>query len=54
MKDETAGFTIKEFVEFTPKLYSFLLDDNKEHKKANEYMEMLLRQLVIPNIKIYC
>ena len=31
MKDETVA--IEEFVGFKPKLYSFLVDDNTEHKK---------------------
>ena len=34
MKDETAGVAIKEFAELKPKLYFFLVDDSKEHKKA--------------------
>ena len=33
MKDETGGVAIEEFVEFKPKLYSFLVGNN-EHKKA--------------------
>ena len=34
MKDETAGVAIEEFVRLKPKIYSYLVDDNKEHKKA--------------------
>ena len=34
MKDKTAGVAIKEFVGLKPKMYSFLVDDNSEHKKA--------------------
>ena len=34
MRDETGGVAIKEFVELKPKMYSFLVDDNSEHKKA--------------------
>ena len=34
MKDETAGAAIEEFVGLKPKVYSFLVDDNSEHKKA--------------------
>ena len=33
MKDETAGVAIKEFVVLKPKMYSYLVDDNSEHKK---------------------
>ena len=34
MKDDNAGVAIKEFVQLYPKMYSFLVDDNNEHKKA--------------------
>ena len=34
MKDETAGVATKEFVELKPKMYSFLVDDNSEHKRV--------------------
>ena len=34
MKDETSGVGIEEFVGFKPKMYSFLVEDNSEHKKA--------------------
>ena len=55
MKDETGGFAIEEFVGLKPKMYSFLEDDNSDHKKAkcvnrnvvatmnhNEYKDALL------------
>ena len=32
MTDETAGFGIKEFVGLKTKMYSFLIDDNSDHK----------------------
>ena len=35
MKDEITGVAIKEFVELKPKMYSFSVDDNRNHKKAN-------------------
>ena len=34
MKDETAAVVIEEFVGLKPKMYSYLVDDNSEHKKA--------------------
>ena len=34
MKDKTGGFAIKEFVRLKPKMYSFLVEDNSEHKKV--------------------
>ena len=33
MKDETGGVASQEFVGLKPKMYSFFVDDNKEHKK---------------------
>ena len=55
MIDETAGVAIEEFAELKPKMYLYLVDDNKEHKKAkgvnknvaatisyNEYKDVLL------------
>ena len=60
MKDETGGIVIEEFVWLKPKLYSFLVDDNSEHKKAkdmnrnvvatvshNEYKDVLLNNKCI-------
>ena len=34
MKDETGGVAIKEFFWLKPKVYSFLVNNNGEHKKA--------------------
>ena len=33
-KDETGDVAVEEFVGLKAKMYSFLADDNKEHKKA--------------------
>ena len=57
MKDETAGVAIEEFLGLKPKMYSYLVDDNREHKKAkgvnknvvatichNEYKEVFLNE----------
>ena len=57
MKDETAAVAIEEFVGLKPKMYSYLVDDNSEHKKAkgannnvvatiihNEYKDVLLNK----------
>ena len=62
MKDETAGFAIKQFVRLKPKMYSFLVDNNHEHKKVkglnknvvaiishNEYKDILLNNKCIRN-----
>ena len=34
MKDELDGLAIEEIVGLKPKMYSFLVDDNNDHKKA--------------------
>ena len=34
MKDQTAGVAIEEFVGLKGKMYLYLVDDNREHKKA--------------------
>ena len=34
MKDETSGVANDEFVKLKPKIYSYLVDDNSEHKKV--------------------
>ena len=57
MKDETAGVVIEEFVGLKPKMYSDLVDDNSQHKKAkginknvvaaishNEYKDVMLNK----------
>ena len=57
MKDETAGIAIEEFVRLKPKMYSYLVNDNKEHNNAkginknvvatishNEYKDVLLNE----------
>ena len=57
MKDETADVAIEEFFGLKPKMYSILVDDSNEHKKAkgvnknvvatishNEYKDVLLNK----------
>ena len=34
MKDAAAAVAIEEFVGLKPEMYSYLLDENMEHKKA--------------------
>ena len=34
VKDETTGFVIEEFVGLKSKMFSYLVDDNSEHKKT--------------------
>ena len=62
MKDETACIAIEEFVGLKPKMHSYLVDDNSEHKKAkdvnrnvvatiihNEYKDVLLNKKYLRN-----
>ena len=59
MKDETTGVVIEKFVGLKSKVYSYLVDDNREHKKTmginknvvatvshNEYKDVLLNKNV--------
>ena len=43
MKDEIAVVPSEEFVGLKPKMYSYLVDDNSEHKKAKG-----LRENIVP------
>ena len=57
MKDEADGVVIEELVGLKPKVYSYLVDDNSEHKKTkvvntnvvvtisrNKYKDVLLNK----------
>ena len=59
MKDETAGVAIEEYVGLKTNMYSFLVDDRSEHKKAkdakknvvatishNEYKDVLMTKYI--------
>ena len=35
-KDQTGGVATEEFVRLKPKMYSYLVNDNSEHKKAKD------------------
>ena len=59
MKDEIGGVAIEELVVLKPKMYSFLVEDNREHKAKgvnknvvaaishNEYKDVLLKNKCI-------
>ena len=44
MKDDRAGVAIKGFVGLKPEMYSYLVNDNSEHKRQKVCIEMLLQQ----------
>ena len=52
-EDKTGRAAIEEFDLLKPKMYSLLVDDNREHKKRKGLYKMLLQQQVITNIKMY-
>ena len=65
MKDEAAGVAIKKFVGLKPNMYSFLVGDSSEHKKAkgvnknvivtlshNEYKDVLLNNKCLKKLLI--
>ena len=45
MKDETAGVMIEKLVVLKPKVYSFFLDENSEHKKAKSVNENVAKKI---------
>ena len=54
MKDETTGVTIKEFVGLKPKIMSFLVEGNSEHKKAKVVNRNVVAKISHDNVKTFC
>ena len=53
-KDELGGKIIKEFVGLRAKTYSYLMDDDCEHKKAKGIKKCVIkRRLMFENYKDY-
>ena len=46
MKDEAAGVAIEEIVGLKPKMYSYLVDDNSEHKKAKGVNRIFVSKII--------
>ena len=44
MKDKIGGVETEEFVGLKPKMYSFLVLDNNEHRKAKDMKKVLLQR----------
>ena len=53
MRDEVGNITMEEFVGLKPKMYSCLVDDNSEHKKAKGVNKNVER-LTPSNTKMFC
>ena len=45
MKNETGGAIIKEFVGLKPEMYSFLVDDSIEYKKAKRVNKNVVEKI---------
>ena len=51
MTDKTARVAIEEFAGLKPKLYSYLVNDNSQHKKAKGVNRHLFAEM---NIRMFC
>ena len=47
MKDETVGVAIEGFVGLKPKMYSYLVDDKSEHKKAKGVNRNIVAKILL-------
>ena len=54
MEDETAGVPIEEFIELQSKMYSYLVDENSEHKKAKSANKNVVAVISYQEYKIIC
>ena len=52
MKDETAGVVNEEFVGLKPRMYLYLVNENREHEKTKDVNRNDLG--TITNIKMLC
>ena len=46
MKDELRGKIITEFITLRPKIYSYLIDDCKEDKKAKGTKKCVIKRMI--------
>ena len=54
MKDEKVGVEIQEFLGLKPKMCSYLVDDNSEHKKSKGVNKLVVATISHNNIRIFC
>ena len=50
----TSGDATEEFLRLNPYMYSFLVDNNNEHKKAKGVNRNVVNIHVLMNINMYC
>ena len=53
MKDTTTDVAIEEFARLNPKMYSYLVDDNSEHEKANDVKKNVTATISHNEYKIF-
>ena len=54
-KDELGGKTMKEFCTLIAKIYTYLMDDDSDNKKAKGVKRCIVkRRLILKTIKIHC
>ena len=54
MKDETAGVAIENCFGFKPKIYSYLVDNNGEHKNTRGVNRNIVATIIHNEIKMFC
>ena len=53
MKDETGSVAIKEFFKLKPKMYSFSVDNNSEHEKAEGVNKNVGEKIIVDTKMFY-
>ena len=53
MKDETGSVAIKEFFKLKPKMYSFSVDNNSEHEKAEGVNKNVDEKIIVDTKMFY-
>ena len=53
MKDETGSVAIKEFFKLKPKMYSFSVDNNSEHEKAEDVNKNVDEKIIVDTKMFY-
>ena len=54
MKHEKVGVAIQECLGLKPKMYSYLVDDNSEHKRSKGVNKLVVATISHNNIRTFC